>query len=174
MRALTVLIALPFRVVGELVRMVRWLLYVVLLFCGNRLVMAAGGFIMWLLYAAMYPQMDQTGTLPIGIAMVGGWILFCLASSTIARLIVRPGMRLEPIAVPAKPRPPQSAPARVKPAVKAVPGVVSSPIPKGPVLPQPTRVALLVPPATAAASPDEASMVARLSPELRDLMQPRG
>ena len=169
------LITLPFRLVGELVRLVRWLLYVVLLFCGNRLVMAAGGFMMWLLYAAMYPQMDQTGTIPIGIAMVGGWILFCFSSSTIARLIVRPGMRLEPITLPAPPpRPQPVAPARAKPAVKAVPVVPIPAVPNGPMLPQPTRVALLVPPAPAAASPDEASMVARLSPELRALMQQRG
>lgn len=171
MQALARLIALPFRLMGELVRFIRWLLFMVLMLLGNRLAMAFGGFGVWLLFTGFRPMRpDET---PIAIGAVVAWLAFCASAKTIARLIVRPGMRLEPITMPAPPKRPARASA--PPSAKATPApVIIPPVPGGPTPPKPTRVALLVPPAPAAASPDEERMVAALSPALRDLIQRRG
>lgn len=47
-------------------------------------------------------------------------------------------------------------------------------IPKGPEMPAPSRVKVLVRQASAAASPDEAAMQRQLHPSLRELMQRSG
>ena len=169
MRAIGIILAFPFRLLGELVRLVRWVLYMLLLLCANRVVMALGGLAIWAFFTAWYPY--ET---PTAIASILVWLTFCWSAPSFARLIVRPGMRMDPLRMPAPPRPPKAARATVSARKTVAPASpLMQPVPSGPVTPKPTRVALLVPPAPPAASPDEASMVARLPPALRELMMQR-
>lgn len=170
MRAIGLVLGFPFRLLGELVRLVRWVVYPVLLLCGNRVVMALGGFAIWSYFTAFRPMTpDET---PVAIVAILVWLAFCWSAPSFARFMVRPSMRLGAVQMPAPFKQPKAARTTALARKTAAPvSPLMQPVPDGSVKPKPTRVALLVPPAPPAASPDEASMIARLPPSLRELMQ---
>ena len=148
-------------------RAIRSLLAGLVALFGHRFLLFPGAAGAWYIYEVQYAW--QPGQEHMLLVLIGGWVFFNLVSARQLSRMLRPPLRLDKIEMPKAP-PPKPAPAPVPSrAPKTVP--VAPFIPGAPPPPQPTRVALLVEPASPAASPDEASMVAKLNPALQELMR---
>lgn len=146
-------------------RAIRSLLAGLVALFGHRFFLFPGAAGAWYIYEVQYAW--QPGQEHMLLVLIGGWAFFNLVSARQLSRMLRPPLRLDKIEMPKAP-PPKPAPVPSR-APKAAP--VAPFIPDAPPPPQPTRVALLVEPASPAASPDEASMVAKLNPALQELMR---
>lgn len=134
---------------------------------GHRFLLFPGALGAWWIYATEYSW--QPGQQHMMYVLIGGWAFFNLVSARQLARLIRPKLQLDAIELP-KP-PPHMAPAAPAPVAAARQPPIAPFVPGGPQPPRPTRVMLLVEPPSPAASPDEAGIVARLNPALRELMQ---
>lgn len=131
---------------------------------GHRFLLFPGLAGAWWVYEVQYAW--QPGEQQMLLVLLGGWAFFNLVSARQISRMLRPPLRLDKIEMPKTPPPaPPSVPSRAPQSPPVAPFISGGPPP-----PQPTRVALLVEPPSPAASPDEASMMAKLNPALRELM----
>lgn len=135
---------------------------------GHRYLLFPGALGAWWLYATEYSW--QPGQQHMMYVLIGGWAFFNLVSARQLARMIRPKLQMDAIELP-KPPPHMAPPASPAPVAAQRQPPVAPFVPGGPQPPRPTRVMLLVEPPSSAASPDEASIMARLNPSLRELMQ---